>query len=85
MLLNRVLCVIGLYFSPFNDGLIVCVYVCVSVGVFEWTCCTCHINNWRTRKTCIPILILKIPLEISRLAQTITPLITAFNLDMFDE
>lgn len=31
MLLNRVLCVTGLYFSPFNDGLIarVCTSVCV--------------------------------------------------------
>lgn len=29
MLLNRVLCVTGLYFSPFNDGLIVCVRACV--------------------------------------------------------
>lgn len=54
MLLNRVLCVTGLYFSPFNDGPTLCAYVhvwvrlislaenCISFRVFHpYDLCVC--------------------------------------------
>lgn len=52
MLLNRVLCVIGLYFSPFNEGLI----VHVRMGVTEWACYAFNFVIWlqmRGRNICL--------------------------------
>ncbi len=83
MLLNRVLCVNGLYFSPFNDGLKVCVRVCMCGWVWM---SMLHISFNQLVHKCKACR-LWTPLEFSCLFLTKTTcfLTTAFNLDMLNE